>query len=606
VEIGTMKSALAFAAALAVLLPFTAGAVETYEPGSADDPQVRLARFLDDDKRHFSAVVELRQIAGKTDPLKMPAEYQWRLADNYLGFGMRDRAEEIYRNLAATAPDAKRLGRANLQIAEFDYQRGYNAEARATLYRMREKLPPEMLPEWQDLLARVLMADGRYGEAADVLLKDEGEKSLFARYNLGIALLNDGRTVQGQTMLDRVGTIRPITGEELALRDRANLTLGWQFLQTQQGGTAKPVFSRVRVEGPFSNRALLGLGWAQLAPQGSRIQKTETPDPDDPKKRALTTLSTLGVLIRPGYLEQDVFDRAGMHSFRLRNSDPETEAALSRALVPWIELTRRDPMDPAVQEAWLAIPYTLDKLGAHTQALQYYEKAVNVLENARTRMNEAMASIKQGRMVETIVRRDLDSEAGWDWKLHDLPDAPETYFLQSLLAEHRFQEALKNYRDLRMLARNVEGWRVRLDGIAHDYGTTERPPADADALVKRALSEASAPYAVGKKTLRFDNRLSTPGTYNARQPGGLPPLPALKLAAAPARFNGPYERTVDLQSRVGNLREQLTAAGADQAQLLQDMATRELEGQRQQIERYLIEARFALARLYDRQTQGDQ
>src|SRR3546814_15472160 len=63
---------------------------------------------LDDDKRHFSAIVELRQIAGKTDPLKMPAEYQWRLADNYLGFGMRDRAEEIYRNLAATAPDAER------------------------------------------------------------------------------------------------------------------------------------------------------------------------------------------------------------------------------------------------------------------------------------------------------------------------------------------------------------------------------------------------------------------------------------------------------------------------------------------------------------------
>lgn len=600
-----MKSLVALAA-LAALLPLTASAVETYQPGSADDPQVRLARFLDDDKRHFSAIVELRQIAGKTDPLKMPAEYQWRLADNYLGFGMRDRAEEIYRNLAATAPDAKRIGQANLQLAEFDYERGYNAEARATLYRMREKLPPELVPDWQDLLGRVLMADGRYGEAADALLKDGGEQSEFTRYNLGIALLNDGRTVQGQTVLDRVGTLRPLTSEELALRDRANLTLGWQFLQTQQGGTSKPVFSRVRVEGPFSNRALLGLGWAQLAPQGARIQKAETPEPDDPKKKVLTTISTLGVLIRPGYLDQDVFDRAGMRSFRLNNNNPETEAALRRALVPWIELTKRDPMDPAVQEAWLAIPYTLDKLGAHTQALQYYEKAVGILENARKRMDEAMASIRQGRMVETIVRRDLDSEAGWEWKLHDLPDAPETYFLQDLLAQHRFQEALKNYRDLRMLARNIEAWRVRLDGIAHDYSAAERPPGDADALVKRALSSADAPYSGIKATLRFDTHLAAPGRYNAKLPAGTPPSPALTLAAAPARFDGPYERTVDLQARVGNLREQLTAAGTDQAQLLQDMATRELEGQRQQIERYLIEARFALARLYDRQTQGDQ
>ncbi|HEY9546689.1 MAG TPA: hypothetical protein VIR56_11825 [Solimonas sp.] len=593
-------------AALAALLPLGASAVETYQPGSADDPQVRLARFLDDDKRHFSAIVELRQIAGKTDPLKMPAEYQWRLADNYLGFGMRDRAEEIYRNLAATAPDAKRIGHANLQLAEFDYERGYNAEARATLYRMREKLPPELVPEWQELLGRVLMADGRYGEAADALLKDEGDKSEFARYNLGIALLNDGRTVQGQTVLDRVGTMRPATSEDLALRDRANLTLGWQFLQTQQGGTSKPVFSRVRVEGPFSNRALLGLGWAQLAPQGARIQKAETPSPEDQKKKVLTSISTLGVLIRPGYLDQDVFDRAGMRSFRLNNSNPETEAALRRALVPWIELTTRDPMDPAVQEAWLAIPYTLDKLGAHTQALQYYEKAVGILENARKRMNEAMVSIKQGRMVETIVRRDLDSEAGWDWKLHDLPDAPETYFLQNLLAEHRFQEALKNYRDVRMLTRNVESWRVRLDGIAHDYIATERPAGDADALIKRALSDATTPKPELKLNLRLDPQLATPGTYKAKVATAPATLPPLTLASAPTRFNGPYERTVALQARVGNLREQLTIAGTEQAQLLQDMAIHELEGQRQQIERYLIEARFALARLYDRQSQGDK
>src|SRR3546814_17300434 len=103
------------------------------------------------------------------------------LADNYLGFGMRDRAEEIYRNLAATAPDAKRIGHANLQLAEFDYERGYNAEARATLYRMREKLPPELVPEWQELLGRVLMADGRYGEAAEAPLKDEGDKSEIGR-----------------------------------------------------------------------------------------------------------------------------------------------------------------------------------------------------------------------------------------------------------------------------------------------------------------------------------------------------------------------------------------------------------------------------------------
>lgn len=594
-------------AALAALLPFAASAVETYKEGSADDPQVRLSRYLDNDKRHFSALVELRQLAGGADPLKMPLEFQWRTADNYLGFGMRDRAEAIYRSIAASGGNAKDVARAQLRLCEFDFQRGYNAEARATLYRIREKLAPELIPDWQDLLARVLMAEGRYGEAADVLLKEDNasKQSPFTRYNLGVALLNDGRTAQGQTVLDRVGTMRPGNEEDLSLRDRANLTLGWHFLQTQQGGTAKPVLSRVRVDGPFSNRALLGLGWAELAPQGSRIQKSETPDDQAPESRTYTSFSTLGVLIRPGYLDRDVFDRAGMRSFRLRRGNPDSEAALRRALVAWVELISRDPMDPAVQEAWLAIPYTLDQLGAHTQALQYYEKAVEVLETSRERMNTAMASIKQGRMVETIVRRDLDSEAGWDWKLRDLPDAPETYFLQSLLAEHRFQEALKNYRDLRMLSRNLETWRSRLDGIERGYLATEKAPGNPDELVRRALRDAELPYAGTKATLRLDTHLAVPGRYAAKTAAATPHLPALALAAPPTRFNGPYERTLALKARVGNLREQLGVAGGAQAQLLKDMATQELEGQRKQIERYLIEARFALARLYDRQQKGE-
>lgn len=603
-----MKPIVSLALA-ASLLPLSAAAVETYKGGSADDPQVRLSSFLDKDKQHFSAIVELLQVAGDTDPQKMPADFEWRLADNYLGFGMRDRAEAMYRNLSAIDPDPKKIGAAYLRLAELDYQRGYTAEARATLYRIREKLPKEQVADWQDLLSRVLMAEGRYSEAADVLQKKEDGASLsdFMRYNLGIALLNSGRPAPGQTALDDVGTMRPATAEFLALRDRANLTLGWQFLQTQQGATAKPVLSRIRVEGPFSNRALLGLGWAQLSAQGGRNEKTDAPESQDAKSKAMTTMSSLGVLIRPGYLDQDVFDRAGVKSFRKSSSNPEGQAALRRALVPWIELTKRDPMDPAVQEAWLAIPYALDQLGAHTEALQYYEKAIGILEEARKRMDEAMWSIKQGRMVETIVRRDLDSEAGWDWKLHDLPDAPETYFLQSLLAEHRFQEALKNYRDLRMLSRNIESWRSKLKGIQQGYLSTERKPADTDELLQRALRDAGDAYPGTKVPLRLDSKLGAPGRYDAKLPATAPiAMTPLAIAAPPARFDGPYERAQALQTRIDNLREQLNAAGAEQARLLQDMSNQELTGQRQQIERYLIEARFALARLYDRAKQGDK
>lgn len=587
-----------------LMLPLGASAVESYKPGSPEDPQVRYARYLDANKKHFSALIELGQLAGSNDPQQMSVDYQWRLADNYLGFGMHDRAEAMYRSLSTQAPDANAYAKAQLRLAEFEFQRAYYAEAHATLNRIRAKLPEPLLPQWQDIMTRVLLGDGRYTEAADLLLKeDNASKQLpFTRYNLAIALIQSGRAAQGQTIFDKLGSVRPTTEEELALRDRANLTLGYQFLQTQQGGTAKPILSRVRVEGPFSNRALLGLGWSELAPQGLLNPKTSTGE-QEPAQDSFS-LSSLGALLRPGFLDKK--DRSGIGNFKAARANPQSEAALKRALVAWVELTQRDPMDPAVQEAWLAIPYALDSLGAHTQALQYYEKAVATLEESRKRMTAAQASIKQGRMVETIVRRELDSEAGWDWRLSDLPDAPETYFLQSLLAEHHFQEALKNYRDLRMLARNIDSWRARLDVIERAYKKNAEQPGDADSVVKRELRDGTSPYAGTKIELRMDSKLAAPGTYAIKVEDGTPPvLSALKLSPTPARFEGPYERVQALKSRMGNLSSSIQTAIRQEAAQLQAMASHELDGQRKQIERYLVEARFALARLYDRQQKGE-
>lgn len=588
-----------------LLLPFGAQAIESYKSGSPEDPQVRYARYLDANKRHFSALIELGQLAGKGDPRQMSTEYQWRLADNYLGFAMGDSAEEMYRSIDARNPDPTNFARAQLKLAEFEYQRGYYGEASATLNRIRGKLPKALLPQWQDLMVRVLLADGRYSEAADLLLREDNasDQSMFTRYNLAIALINTGRAAQGQTVLDKIGDMRPSTEEELALRDRANLTLGWQFLQTQQGATAKPILERVRVEGPYSNRALLGLGWAELAPKGMRNQKAETPD--QPAQAESSVLSTLGALLRPGALDNKA-EKAGLRAFKTRRGNPESEAALRRALVPWVELIQRDPMDPAVQEAWLAIPYTLDQLGAHTQALQYYEKAVAMLEQSRKRMATAQTSIKQGRMVETLVRRELDSEAGWEWRVSDLPDAPETYFLQNLLAQHRFQEGLKNYRDLRMLSRNIESWRARLDVIERAYQKNAAQATDIDAQTRRELRDQASPYSGVKLRLQLDSDLAVPGSYQTRpaEPAA-PVLAGLRLSRAPSKFEGSYERVQALKARMDSLRTATNAATKQQASQLQQLALNELDGQKRQIERYLVEARFALARLYDRQQKGD-
>jgi hypothetical protein len=51
---------------------------------------------------------------------------------------------------------------------------------------------------------------------------------------------------------------------------------------------------------------------------------------------------------------------------------------------------------------------------------------------------------------------------GWFWKMNQLPEFAHAHHLASLLAQHEFQEAIKNYRDLRFLAQNLTEWQDKL------------------------------------------------------------------------------------------------------------------------------------------------
>jgi hypothetical protein len=62
---------------------------------------------------------------------------------------------------------------------------------------------------------------------------------------------------------------------------------------------------------------------------------------------------------------------------------------------------------------------------------------------------------------------------GWFWQLQKVPDAPQTRYLYHLLASHEFQEGLKNYRDLRIMQRNLAGWRDSLAAF-DDMAATRR------------------------------------------------------------------------------------------------------------------------------------
>jgi hypothetical protein len=570
-----------------------------------------LFHFFQDD--YFGALVrlEVSRDLGRID--HHAAEAELLAGGLYLSLGLHEEASRIFGRLLAGSVPPSVSDRAHFYLARIGYQRGYYAEAARSLERIRAPLPGTLESERRLLASNVLMAQGRYVEAAGALQGEAGDDwAPFARFNLGVALVRSGDDAEGRRWLESVGNM-PVRGDEQrALRDRANLALGYSLLQAQAAGQAIAALGRVRLDGPFSNRALLGLGWA----------------------------------------EADV-------------RRPE------RALVPWLELREGRLLDAAVQESFLAVPYAYAKLASNGQAARQYRLAVDAYAAEAGRIDESIAAIQKGGFLDAILAATpRDEPIGWFWQLEQAPDAPHTRYLYHLLASHEFQEGLKNYRDLRLMQRSLArsreslvafGDMVAARGVAADARAPRRDEVladtDLDALAQRQVALADRVAAIGAArdvaALATESEARQWATL-ARIDASLARQPAVgqrdelaerarllrgtllweldadyrvrlrrieaalhetaegveeareRLArveqageAAPRDTRGFARRADDLARRADELGPRIGAVAAAQEGLLARRAVQELEAQKRRLANYAMQAQFALAALYD-------
>ncbi len=339
----------------------------------------------------------------------------------YLSLGQHEEAGRIFKALLNDNVPLDVRNRAWFYLAKVWYQRNYLDQSAEALASIRGALPGDLEPERHLLEAQVLMYLNRYDEAIRALERwqpvGSGNDvwSAYARFNIGVALVRQGRIDDATKLLSAVGEIDAPTEELAALRDKSNLALGYALLKANRPGEAKNALQRVRLVGPQSNKALLGVGWADSA-----------------------------------------------------------EEQYTKALAPWLELRGRNLLDAAVQESYLAVPYAYSKLSADRQAAEQYTVAVQAFDDETRRIDESIASIRSGRLLEAIVANDKgDEKVGWYWQLQHLPDAPETRYLYHLMATNEFQEGLKNYRDLRLMQRNLARWSLSMEAF-HDMVDTRR------------------------------------------------------------------------------------------------------------------------------------
>jgi hypothetical protein len=333
---------------------------------------------------------------------------EFSVGDFELHYRMHHRAGRAIKAVLEADVDEPVRNEAAFRLARIHFQKDQPYAALHALERISGRIPEDIRDDVEFLRANIYMATGRPSDAVDALrpLQDsEGLKGL-STYNLGIALLQDGRQQEAIRQLDRAGQVRGGDRATLAIRDKSNLVLGTLLFEAAEFGPAQRSLDRVRLAGPFSNQALLRAGWADVS-----AEKFE------------------------------------------------------RALVPWNILTEREATDAAVQEAMLALPYAYSRLNVHGRAALLYGRAVESFGDELDKVDASVRSIREGEFLKALVRQEIRQDKDWVIHLRGLPETPETFYLMALMASHDFQTALQNYLDLEDLRKKLVSWQRSLDSF---------------------------------------------------------------------------------------------------------------------------------------------
>ncbi len=333
-------------------------------------------------------------------------EAGFSLGDFELRYRMHHRAGRAIRAVLEGAVEDSVRNDAAYRLARIHFQKGQFEEALTALARIEGEVPESIEDDIEFLRANVHLATGDQASSFDVLkkLQKSEEYGGFAAYNLGIAYLQNGQRSAAIEQLDIAGSLESEDRGDLAVRDKSNLVLGTLFLEGGDAESALPYLNRVRLDGPYSNQALLSAGWASL-----------------------------------------------------------TLEDYERAVVPWGILAKREVTDAATQEALLALPYAYSQLQVHGRAAVHYGYALDAFVSETKKLDESIESIRAGSFLEALVREEIRKDKDWVIRLRSLPESPETYYLMELLASHDFQTGLQNYLDLADLRRKLVSWEGGFD-----------------------------------------------------------------------------------------------------------------------------------------------
>lgn len=564
--------------------------------------------------KYFSAITNLMVSEKKGMLEKQGQDAQVFLGGLYLGYELHQEADKIFSAMIDEAKvvslDAK--DRAWFYLGKTQYRQNEFSEAKESFLNVKDALPAIRENERLNYVSNIFIKENNYEKAIENLHaidKDSSWKN-FAQFNVGVSYVRQGKIKEGITELEAVGNIKSKDNEMSAIRDKANLALGYTYIREKNYKKSHEYFKKIRLTGPQSNKALLGLGWAYLSSE-----------------------------------------------------------AYNNALVSWLELEDKSILDPSVQEALLAIPYTLEKLDKKALAIEKYNTASKRYDEELLKFNTVKRAITKGELIAALRPGNLGEEAVLPRFNTTLPESITVPYIQKLLATHEFQAAFNRYQDLMFLDNVIQSWFQYLP--VYKLMLVERkkaykaklPAIQNDSRLKKIKeyrdqqSKLVAEFETGQKEFNVEilanseelevlHQLNTIGD-NIQKIGSaadsdliekymllsgivqwdiekdiVPRTWAIKseiksldqaladsdkaylslkqtFKNAPSSFAGFEKRINNRFANLKNMRANIKGIINDQENYIKGLALKELDLQKLRLENYNMRVKFALARLYD-------
>ena len=564
--------------------------------------------------KYFSALTNI-MVADASKPITTQGNEPELLKGGlFLAYGLHNQAHDVFTKLINANLPVYTRDRAFFYLGKLFYKKSYYDRAISAFTSITPTLPNNFNDEKLHLLSNVYLRRKEFTKAYNLLehFSDDSEWAPYASYNIGVGLIRENQFDKGITQLLHVNNISVATPEMNALVDKAHLAIGFAHIRNNNPDKAPEFLKQVRLKGPLSNTALLGLGWAYSAREEHK-----------------------------------------------------------NALRPWVALQERDSVDTAVQESMLAIPYTLEQLKDNNNALGHYQNAVSVYDQELKAINSVINVVKDGELIASLTKVLNAEKEDNDFRLTTPPVSIATPYIEKLIAKHEFQQAYLNYRDLLFLQKVLKRWTNQLP--AYELMLKERklryqnklPEIKNDKRIntisaltqskdkferkirriekqqdfialasvkerktiskltraalaiesikdKQDISEQRHKFRILKGMMIWKlSREYIPRLWKAEKQLNLVEVAlektkesqkSLKKAwtSAPSRFTGFNQKVNEKHSRIKTLKVKLKHLIGQQQRFLVIMAMRELNNKQRALKNYHARARFSVARLYDK------